>query len=175
MKLCQLIDQAEDYIENFSDNLSEVDSYEIAEKFLLVVKAVGIYLMNLVKNEMYLFSSLAYGFAEFLNRTGEHTPQKVGQLIEKISNGIKKAGAVWDEAGMEIDSAIGEMDEQFDSTVDIWADKLDRYIANFDFDFCFPCLLINGVVSAGLSFVIAENPGEFWLETIKTFVCNFVI
>ena len=173
--MCEFIDTVEDYFENFSNNLQEVDSHEIAEKILLALKAVAMYMMKYSQDEMFLFSSIAYGIAEFLDRTGEHTPQKLTSLLEKISNKIKTGAAVWNKAGEDIDMAIEDMDEQFEDLTDVWADKIDKYITNFDFDFCYSCLLINGVVSIALSFSIAHNPIEFWLEAIKTFACNFAI
>ena len=77
MKICELIDSFE-----------QVDGDEIAEGIAIVLKASSHYMMFLVRDEMYLFSGIAYGIAEFFDRIGEHTPQKVTTLLDKISNGI---------------------------------------------------------------------------------------
>ena len=87
-------------------------------------------------------------------------------------------GAHWNEAGDDVSIVSGELDEEIDAKTDVWADKIDQtiaYYSSLDLSYSPICFIINGVLSAALSYAIAEDSFEFWTETVKTFAVNFVI
>ena len=91
MRVCNLMDSSQAYLDYLSENFDTIGTHEIAEKIAYVITAAAQATLGLAEQEMYLVASAEHAGAEFLERMGGHAPGKVADALFLASDALGQA------------------------------------------------------------------------------------